>query len=75
MAHNDNPDSGYEHFHTMGKKSPHMGKLVEPLGGGHKAPDSGTKWKGPEGKDTNHKPMNVQRNVPGSGGPGGIVGP
>lgn len=75
MAHNDNPDSGYEHFHTMGKKSPHQGKLVEALGGGHKAPDSGTKWKGPEGKDPNTKPMNIQRNVPGSGGPGGIVGP
>lgn len=74
MAHNDNPDSGYEHFHTSGRKSPHMGKLVDPLGGGHKAPDSGTKWRSDPGKDPNTKPMNLQRNVAGSGGPGGIVG-
>lgn len=75
MAHNDNPDSGYEHFHASGKKSPHQGKLVDPLGGGHKAPDSGTKWKSDAGIDPKTMMPGAQKNVPGSGGPGGIVGP
>lgn len=74
MSHNDAPDSGYEHYHPAGKKSPHNGKLVEPVGF-KKAKDSGGTFgsTGP-GKDVN-PPMNIQRNVAGSGGPGGIVGP
>ncbi len=74
MAHNDNPDSGYEHFHPSGKRSPHMGKLVDPLGGGRKAPDSGSSWTSSPGIDPKHGIPGAQKNVPGSGGPGGIVG-
>lgn len=76
MGHNDNPDGGYEHFHSAGKKSPHNGKLVDALGGGRKAKDQGGSFgsTGP-GKDPGIKQMPLQRNVPGSGGPGGIVGP
>jgi hypothetical protein len=71
-----NEDGGYDHFHHMGRKSPHQGKLVEPVGF-KKAPDSGPGGMGKtgEGKDPGVKPMNIQRKVPGSGGPGGIVGP
>jgi len=73
MTHNTNPDGGYEHFHGSGRKSPHQGKLVEGIGE-KRAKNSGTDWKTGQGIDPGTKPMNVQRNVPGSGGPGGIVG-
>lgn len=63
---NESPDSGYEHFHPLGRKAPHMGRVVEPIGE-HRAPNSGPggMGMGPKGKAVEMKPMPVQQNVPG----------
>lgn len=67
MAHNDNPDGGYDHFHGSGKKSPHAGKLVDSVGD-RKARPQGSMDQAPSGKTPIMKDMGMQRNVPGSGG-------
>jgi hypothetical protein len=63
---NENPDSGYDHFHHFGRKSPHQGKVVEPIGD-RRAPNSGPGGigMGPKGMQPDMKPMPVQQNVPG----------